>query len=136
MTVKEEEEEVVVEDDKGIPHADAPSPAMPWLLNNNPELRFTYGESPAPSIQGIEIPASIDSSSSSTLSDTNRSSSSSSKKCDISVGRWVEDGENYPLYPPDSCPFVDEAFDCQRNGRPDAEYLKWRWEPQDCHIPR
>jgi hypothetical protein len=53
------------------------------------------------------------------------------------VGKWVKDGENYPLYAPGSCPFVDEAFNCQPNGRPDDEYLKWRWESKDCPtMPR
>ncbi|XP_010259297.1 PREDICTED: protein trichome birefringence-like 6 [Nelumbo nucifera] len=56
-------------------------------------------------------------------------------KCDISNGRWVFD-ESYPLYTNGSCPFVDEGFSCQVNGRPDKDYFKWRWQPHDCNIPR
>ncbi|KAF3436546.1 hypothetical protein FNV43_RR23638 [Rhamnella rubrinervis] len=50
-------------------------------------------------------------------------------------GRWVYD-ESYPLYTNSSCPFIDEGFNCQGNGRSDQNYIKWRWQPQDCEIPR
>ncbi|CAI9761254.1 unnamed protein product [Fraxinus pennsylvanica] len=57
------------------------------------------------------------------------------QSCDFYKGSWVKD-ENYPLYRAGSCPYVDEAFDCQNNGRPDYEYLKWRWKPDECDLPR
>ncbi|KAK9705362.1 hypothetical protein RND81_07G051100 [Saponaria officinalis] len=57
------------------------------------------------------------------------------KNCDLFMGKWVRSDE-YPIYKPGSCPYVDEAFDCQSNGRPDFEYLKWRWKPNDCDLPR
>ncbi|XP_027176204.1 protein trichome birefringence-like 5 isoform X2 [Coffea eugenioides] len=57
------------------------------------------------------------------------------KGCDFYKGKWVKD-EQYPIYRPGSCPYVDEAFDCQSNGRPDSEYLKWRWKPDGCDLPR
>lgn len=55
--------------------------------------------------------------------------------CDTTKGKWVID-ENYPLYTNASCPFIDEGFNCQANGRADKDYMKWRWQPQDCDIPR
>ncbi|CAK8544409.1 unnamed protein product [Lathyrus sativus] len=55
--------------------------------------------------------------------------------CDLSKGYWVFD-ERYPLYGRDSCPFVDEGFDCEGNGRLDRNFTKWRWQPQDCDLPR
>lgn len=55
--------------------------------------------------------------------------------CDVTKGRWVYD-ESYPLYTNNSCPFIDEGFDCLGNGRLDKDYMKWRWQPQDCDIPR
>ncbi|EEF47264.1 conserved hypothetical protein [Ricinus communis] len=55
--------------------------------------------------------------------------------CDITKGRWTYD-ESYPLYTNSSCPFIDEGFDCVGNGRLDKNYMKWRWQPQDCDIPR
>ncbi|XP_077237946.1 protein trichome birefringence-like 9 [Tasmannia lanceolata] len=59
-----------------------------------------------------------------------------SKACDYSNGRWVWD-ESYHLgsYSED-CPFLDIGFQCKRNGRPDEDYLKWRWKPDGCDLPR
>lgn len=56
--------------------------------------------------------------------------------CDLYNGSWVRDVDYHPIYEPGSCPFVDEAFDCQNNGRRDSSYLKWRWKPNDCDLPR
>ncbi|KAG7555952.1 PMR5 N-terminal domain [Arabidopsis suecica] len=56
--------------------------------------------------------------------------------CDLYRGSWVKDDDVYPLYQPGSCPYVDEAFDCQRNGRRDSDYLNWRWKPDGCDLPR
>lgn len=59
------------------------------------------------------------------------------KKCDIYQGKWERDEEGrYPLYQPASCPYVDEAYTCQENGRRDSDYLKWTWKPDGCHLPR
>ncbi|KAF7096653.1 hypothetical protein CFC21_098561 [Triticum aestivum] len=55
--------------------------------------------------------------------------------CDLFQGRWVADA-SYPLYDAASCPFVPDVFDCRRNGRPDAAYLKFRWSPAACRLPR
>ncbi|XP_022757873.1 protein trichome birefringence-like 6 [Durio zibethinus] len=55
--------------------------------------------------------------------------------CDVTKGKWVYD-ESYPLYTNGSCPFIDEGFDCISNGRRDSNYMKWKWQPQDCDFPR
>ncbi|XP_062083630.1 protein trichome birefringence-like 6 [Humulus lupulus] len=60
---------------------------------------------------------------------------SSTRDCDVRRGKWVFD-ESYPLYTNSSCPFIDEGFNCESNGRPDKGYMKWRWQPQGCDIPR
>jgi len=57
-----------------------------------------------------------------------------SKRCDFSVGKWVYD-ESYPLYDP-NCPYLSTAVTCQKNGRPDSDYEKWKWKPSACSIPR
>lgn len=57
------------------------------------------------------------------------------RDCDMYSGKWVKD-EGYPLYRVGSCPYVDEAFDCQSNGRPDSAYTQWRWKPDGCELPR
>ncbi|RHN72463.1 putative PMR5 domain, trichome birefringence-like family [Medicago truncatula] len=48
--------------------------------------------------------------------------------CDLFEGNWVWD-ESYPLYASKDCNFPE-------NGRPDLFYTKWRWQPNDCNLPR
>lgn len=55
--------------------------------------------------------------------------------CDISQGKWVYD-ETYPLYRSRNCPFADPGFRCEENGRPDTDFMKYRWQPRDCDMPR
>ncbi|KAG4916685.1 hypothetical protein AAZX31_19G203200 [Glycine max] len=55
--------------------------------------------------------------------------------CDLTKGYWVFD-ESYPPYSKDSCPFIDEGFDCEGNGRLDRSYTKWRWQAKGCDLPR
>ncbi|CAH2063086.1 unnamed protein product [Thlaspi arvense] len=57
------------------------------------------------------------------------------EECDVTNGKWVYDSDS-PLYTNASCPFIDEGFGCQSNGRLDLNYMKWRWEPRDCDAPR
>ncbi|KAI0500347.1 hypothetical protein KFK09_018559 [Dendrobium nobile] len=65
-----------------------------------------------------------------------RRSSNDKYHCDLFDGRWVEDGETMPLYEAGSCPFVEEAFNCFKNGRPDLNYTRLRWQPKACSMPR
>lgn len=74
--------------------------------------------------------------SSETVVETNRSRDvNSSKECNMFDGKWVVD-ESYPLYNASDCPFAERGFDCLTNGRSDKEYLKWRWRPKNCEVPR
>ncbi|KAE8671262.1 Protein trichome birefringence-like 6 [Hibiscus syriacus] len=72
-------------------------------------------EAPAPSMEDIEV-------------ETNETTEGDE-------GKWVYD-ESYPLYTNGSCPFIDEGFSCDTNGRRDRNYMKWKWQPQDCYFPR
>lgn len=63
------------------------------------------------------------------------SAASAAAGCDLFQGRWVAD-KSYPLYDASACPFVPDVFDCRRNGRPDDAYLKFRWSPANCQLPR
>ncbi|PPD70897.1 hypothetical protein GOBAR_DD32223 [Gossypium barbadense] len=58
------------------------------------------------------------------------------EKCDLFDGRWVKDDHSKPYYRPGSCPYIDKDFDCQRNGRPDKGYIKWKWQPNGCNLKR
>eukprot|EP00252_Welwitschia_mirabilis_P025082 TRINITY_DN7701_c0_g2_i1.p1 TRINITY_DN7701_c0_g2~~TRINITY_DN7701_c0_g2_i1.p1 ORF type:complete len:573 (+),score=121.47 TRINITY_DN7701_c0_g2_i1:156-1874(+) len=57
------------------------------------------------------------------------------QNCDLFLGKWVPD-DTRPLYAAGSCPYIDESFNCFRNRRPDNLYERWRWQPNDCDIPR
>ncbi|XP_021842450.2 protein trichome birefringence-like 43 [Spinacia oleracea] len=57
------------------------------------------------------------------------------KNCNMFEGRWVYMPEEDPSYDSTKCPFMEEKMSCQKNGRPDSEYEKWRWEANDCDIP-
>jgi PMR5 N terminal Domain len=67
--------------------------------------------------------------------DVNKFKREVERECNIYDGQWVFD-ESYPLYGTKSCSFIDEGFSCEANGRTDQDYMKWRWKPNHCNIPR
>lgn len=60
------------------------------------------------------------------------------KYCDIFRGEWVPDdgGGAAPYYTNESCPLIQEHQNCMKYGRPDLGFLRWRWRPERCELPR
>uniref|UniRef100_A0A0D3GF82 Trichome birefringence-like N-terminal domain-containing protein n=1 Tax=Oryza barthii TaxID=65489 RepID=A0A0D3GF82_9ORYZ len=58
--------------------------------------------------------------------------------CDIFRGEWVPDdgGGAAPYYTNESCPLIQEHQNCMKYGRPDLGFLRWRWRPERCELPR
>ncbi|KAL8111436.1 protein trichome birefringence-like 23 [Apium graveolens] len=55
--------------------------------------------------------------------------------CNFTVGNWIRNPEG-PLYTNESCQFIESHQNCMKNGRPDTDYLYWRWKPKDCELPQ
>lgn len=60
----------------------------------------------------------------------------SEKGCNIFSGQWVRDNESQPLYKESECPYLQSQQTCLANGRPDRDYLYWKWQPHGCSVPR
>ncbi|KAK1605648.1 hypothetical protein QYE76_029321 [Lolium multiflorum] len=59
------------------------------------------------------------------------------QECDIFRGEWVpDDGGALPYYTNLSCPVIQEHQNCMKYGRPDLGFLRWRWRPAGCELPR
>ncbi|KAJ6829474.1 protein trichome birefringence-like 26 [Iris pallida] len=55
-------------------------------------------------------------------------------QCNLFNGRWIPHPSG-PSYNNGSCNFIDDADNCLKNGRPNTEYLYWRWKPYHCDLP-
>ncbi|CAL0311920.1 unnamed protein product [Lupinus luteus] len=57
--------------------------------------------------------------------------------CDYSNGTWIHDKKG-PLYNDTICRKIKikQSQNCIINGRPDSDYLYWRWKPSQCNLPR
>lgn len=56
--------------------------------------------------------------------------------CDLFSGKWVFDNVSYPLYSEKECSFMSDQLACEKFGRENLEYQNWRWQPNDCNLPR
>ncbi|KAL4652207.1 hypothetical protein ACB092_01G216900 [Castanea dentata] len=56
------------------------------------------------------------------------------KKCNIYRGKWVPYPNSF-YYTNETCPEIFDQQNCMKFGRPDTEFLKWRWKPEECELP-
>lgn len=63
-----------------------------------------------------------------------KSMASLDNKCNIFRGKWVLDPNNGPYYTNATCREISDQQNCMKFGRPDNEFLKWRWKPEGCDL--
>ncbi|CAN6201471.1 unnamed protein product [Urochloa humidicola] len=56
------------------------------------------------------------------------------ESCNLFHGEWVPHSSG-PAYTNASCRFIESPQNCMTNGRPDTDYLYWRWKPHGCDVP-
>ncbi|CAM8933184.1 unnamed protein product [Rhodiola kirilowii] len=56
------------------------------------------------------------------------------QNCDLFSGEWVRNFKA-PYYTNATCWAIHEYQNCMKYGRPDTDYLKWRWQPDGCDLP-
>ncbi|XP_061353639.1 protein trichome birefringence-like 19 [Gastrolobium bilobum] len=65
---------------------------------------------------------------------SNLNNSTEIKQCDIFSGKWIPYPEG-PYYNNETCNLIIDQQNCMKFGRPDKEYLHWRWKPEECELP-
>ncbi|KAK7316231.1 hypothetical protein VNO77_35093 [Canavalia gladiata] len=55
-------------------------------------------------------------------------------KCDFFSGEWVPNPKA-PYYTNKTCWAIHEHQNCIKYGRPDSDFMKWRWKPNECELP-
>lgn len=55
--------------------------------------------------------------------------------CDLVKGSWVLDSRP-PQYTNATCAHIQNHQNCMKNGRPDTGFLYWKWQPEQCELPR
>lgn len=54
--------------------------------------------------------------------------------CNIFVGKWVPYPKG-PYYSNETNCVIDDRQNCMKFGRPDSDFIHWRWKPNDCELP-
>lgn len=54
--------------------------------------------------------------------------------CNIFVGKWIPYPKG-PYYTNESNCVIDDRQNCMKYGRPDSDFIHWRWKPNDCELP-
>ena len=56
------------------------------------------------------------------------------KKCDIFTGEWIPNPKA-PYYKNTTCWGIHEHQNCMKYGKPNLDFMKWRWKPDGCELP-
>jgi len=56
------------------------------------------------------------------------------KRCNVFSGEWVPYSKG-AYYDNETCDLIIDQQNCMKFGRPDREFLKWRWKPDECELP-
>ncbi|KAA8530533.1 hypothetical protein F0562_005242 [Nyssa sinensis] len=54
--------------------------------------------------------------------------------CNIFSGNWVSYPKG-PYYTNKTKCVIDDRQNCMKFGRPDTEFMRWRWKPDQCELP-
>ncbi|XP_011101018.1 protein trichome birefringence-like 23 [Sesamum indicum] len=101
----------------------SPVPGAPFLENT----RIS-----APTVVSVDSQENIDEN---PTQEYGTEPSDSEGKCNPFIGDWVP-YEGEPFYTNVSCSIIEDHQNCMKNGRPDTDYLYWRWKPRGCELPR
>ncbi|XP_028551676.1 protein ALTERED XYLOGLUCAN 4-like, partial [Dendrobium catenatum] len=55
--------------------------------------------------------------------------------CDLSNGTWVRDNGSSHGYTNQTCKSLPESKNCGKYGK-NGDYVRWRWQPARCELPR
>lgn len=98
---------------------------IPLCLNSSPSSPLSSPEKDIGSLKSIEQGKNNISGLKSTVP---------GKNCDVFRGNWVP-YPNGTYYTNTSCSLIIDQQNCMKFGRPDTEFLKWRWKPDECELP-
>ncbi|EPS60337.1 hypothetical protein M569_14465, partial [Genlisea aurea] len=57
-------------------------------------------------------------------------------ECNLFEGRWVRGETPLLYYTNRTCRTIPFLRNCFLHGREDTEFLRWRWKPENCELPR
>ncbi|THG04800.1 protein trichome birefringence-like 19 [Camellia sinensis] len=100
-----------------IPTNDSKNPLWPLKVNN-----------------GSDNPLSSSLQTSSQIVTNASTSVGFEQGCDIFKGNWVPYPKG-PYYTNETKCVIDDRQNCMKYGRPDNDFLKWRWKPDECELP-